>query len=83
MKAKKLTQQRWMVKNWPFHIRTIRNPLPEIQLIAIKSNLYAIEYIKKPSRAVQLYVAKKDRSLIKFIKTPCEDLEDLILFWEL
>ena len=75
--------QRWNVKCYPSHIKTIRNPLPEIQLLAVKRNYWMIQHIKNPTKTVQLYVANKNREAARYVNNPCDELKVLIDFWEL
>lgn len=81
MKTKKKNKQLRAVQRKPYHIRKIRNPLPEIQLAAVKGNIEMIQYIKKPSRTVQVYVGARRPDLAKlFVHNKCDELKEMLLF---
>lgn len=83
MKRSKLNKQKADVRNWPHLIGDIRNPLPCVQLAAVKTNSHAITYIKKPCRAVQLYCVKKYPALYECIANPHPLVKEYMLLMQL
>lgn len=52
---------------------------PEIQLEAVKRNVFAIKYIEHPTEEVQKYVIQRDPKYATLIKDPCVEVQKILI----
>lgn len=76
---KKIINQIKHIKEWTSLIRDIEAPSEEVQLYAVRRNIYAIAHIKNPTKKVQLEVLNqcsklKNLRILKSIKNPCVEV---------
>lgn len=68
-----------LVQQHPFYIANIGNPLPELQLAAVKQNPEVLRVIQNPDRSVIQYALAANGFTIKYVKDPDEELQLLAI----
>ena len=56
-------------------IQFIPNPSEEVQLVAVKENLFSIKYMENPTEEVQLMAVIKNPYSIQYIQNPSEKVQ--------
>ena len=56
-------------------IAEIKNPSEEVQLAAVKEDVYALYHIENPSEALQLFAVKEHYNAISLIENPSEEIQ--------
>ena len=56
-------------------IQFIHNPSEEVQLVAVKENLFSIKYMENPTEEVQLMAVIKNPYSIQYIQNPTEEVQ--------
>jgi hypothetical protein len=62
-------------KKYKTVMKHIFNPSEDVQLVAVNSDPYSIQYIKNPPESVQLSLVSKMGHLIEYIKNPSEAVQ--------
>lgn len=72
-----LTNTIKMVIENPFSIKDIKDPIDEVQMLAVMENTDVIKYIERPTDGTQFHVVSTKKDNMKFIKNPAEMAKDL------
>jgi hypothetical protein len=75
-----ISQDTWIksVEKTPEYIRHIKNPTPQVQMVAIKDEPYNIRYVKNPTPQVQMVAVENSPYVIQYIIKPTDEVQDYI-----
>ena len=68
-----------LIENNGLLIASIKEPSPELQMLAIKNNPKALYYIKNPSKEVYKYISTNDKKYENYILSNSIDLNNFLI----